>query len=216
MVPRGHSPPIFLKCTTVWIFPVVTSNGGTVFHVGFWREYSLLMADICLHFEVISHNTMYKRANERSWFWSHDWKHVIWTNERPSGWPHSDQVKIPCVFPEISLCFKVFPCVFFFVSKYNIYSIISSTDITKVKRLPTSHHNSEISFTFKTSKFSLCWELNSLRKIIFLIFFGKFPVFSLSGKMNIQILCFPRAVATLTFFFVPFQMSTKRNEQGGN
>ena len=40
-------------------------------------------------------------------------------------------------------------------------------------------------------------EANSLCKIISLIFFGKFPVFSLSGKMNIQIPCFPCAVATL-------------------
>ena len=50
---------------------------------------------------------------------------------------------------------------------------------------------------FFTSKFSLCWELNSLCKNIFLILFGKFPVFSLSGKMDIQIPCFPCAVATL-------------------
>ena len=42
-------------------------------------------------------------------------------------------------------------------------------------------------------------ELNSLCKNIFLIFFGKFPVFSLSGKMNLQIPCFPCAVATLLY-----------------
>ena len=44
-------------------------------------------------------------------------------------------------------------------------------------------------------------ELNSLCKNIFLILFGKFPVFSLSGKMDFQIPCFPCvfpcAVATL-------------------
>ena len=38
--------------------------------------------------------------------------------------------------------------------------------------LPTT--NPEISFNFKTSKISLCWELNSLCKIIF---FGEFPAF---------------------------------------
>ena len=38
---------------------------------------------------------------------------------------------------------------------------------------------------------------NSLCKNIFLIFFSKFPVFSLSGKMDFQIPCFPCAVATL-------------------
>ena len=32
---------------------------------------------------------------------------------------------------------------------------------------------------------------------MFLIFFSKFPVFSLSGKMDFQIPCFPCAVATL-------------------
>ena len=31
---------------------------------------------------------------------------------------------------------------------------------------------------FKTSKLSMSWELNSLCKIIFVIFLGKFPVFS--------------------------------------
>ena len=40
--------------------------------------------------------------------------------------------------------------------------------------------------------------VNSLCKNIFLIFFfRKFPVFSLSGKMDFQIPCFPCAVATL-------------------
>ena len=44
-------------------------------------------------------------------------------------------------------------------------------------------------------------EVNSLCKNKFLIFLDKFPVFSLSGKMNIQIPgfpCFPCAVATLS------------------
>ena len=39
--------------------------------------------------------------------------------------------------------------------------------------------------------------VNSLCKNIFLIFFNKFPMFSLSGKMDFQIPCFPCAVATL-------------------
>ena len=42
--------------------------------------------------------------------------------------------------------------------------------------------------------------VNSLCKNMFLIFFGRFPVFSLSGKMDFQIPCFPGfpcAVATL-------------------
>ena len=30
-----------------------------------------------------------------------------------SGWPHSNQNKIPCVFPEFSLCYINFPCVIF-------------------------------------------------------------------------------------------------------
>ena len=47
--------------------------------------------------------------------------------------------------------------------------------------------------------------VNSLCKNIFLIFFSKFPVFSLSGKMDFQIPCFPGfpcAVATLTVHMV--------------
>ena len=40
-------------------------------------------------------------------------------------------------------------------------------------------------------------ELNSLCKNVFLMSFGKFPVFSLSGKRDFQIPCFPCAVATL-------------------
>ena len=39
--------------------------------------------------------------------------------------------------------------------------------------------------------------VNSLCKNIFLIFFSNFPVFSLSGKMDFQIPCFPCVVATL-------------------
>ena len=33
--------------------------------------------------------------------------------ENCSGWPHSNQNEIPCVFPEFSLCYKNFPCVIF-------------------------------------------------------------------------------------------------------
>ena len=34
-------------------------------------------------------------------------------SKRDSGWPHSSRDKIPCVFPEFSLCYELFPCVFF-------------------------------------------------------------------------------------------------------
>ena len=30
-----------------------------------------------------------------------------------AGWPHSSRDQIPCVFPEFSLCYYLFPCVFF-------------------------------------------------------------------------------------------------------
>ena len=30
-----------------------------------------------------------------------------------AGWPHSSRDKIPCIFPEFSLCYEFFPCVFF-------------------------------------------------------------------------------------------------------
>ena len=37
-----------------------------------------------------------------------------------SGLPHSNQDKIPCVFPVISLCSELFPCVF--LAPNSIYS----------------------------------------------------------------------------------------------
>ena len=49
---------------------------------------------------------------------------------------------------------------------------------------------------FLTFKIFPVLVVNSLCKNIFLIFFSKFPVFSLSGKMDFQIPCFPCAVAT--------------------
>ena len=49
---------------------------------------------------------------------------------------------------------------------------------------------------FSTLKIIPVLVVNSLCKHIFLIFFSKFPVFSLSGKMYFQIPCFPCAVAT--------------------
>ena len=55
-------------------------------------------------------------------------------------------------------------------------------------------------FFFLTLKNFPVLVVNSLCKNIFLIFFSKFPVFSLSGKMDFQNPCFPCAVATL---FIP-------------
>ena len=34
-------------------------------------------------------------------------------NNFTTGWPHSSRNKIPCVFPEFSLCYINFPCVIF-------------------------------------------------------------------------------------------------------
>ena len=62
------------------------------------------------------------------------------------------------------------------------------------------HHNPGLTFNFWNFKIFPVLKVNSLCKIIFLIFFGKFPVFSLSGKSKNQIpcfSCFPCAVATL-------------------
>ena len=59
------------------------------------------------------------------------------------------------------------------------------------------HHNPGLTFNFWNFKIFPVLKVNSLCKIIFLIFFGKFPVFSLSGKSKNQIPCFPCAVATL-------------------
>ena len=41
------------------------------------------------------------------------WKRDSENRKLVSGWPHSSQNKIPCVFPEFSLCYKNFPCVIF-------------------------------------------------------------------------------------------------------
>ena len=60
------------------------------------------------------------------------------------------------------------------------------------------HHNPGLTFNFWNFKIFPVLKVNSLCKIIFLIFFGKFPVFSLSGKSKNQIPCFPCAVATLS------------------
>ena len=62
------------------------------------------------------------------------------------------------------------------------------------------HHYPGLTFNFWNFKIFPVLKVNSLCKIIFLIFFGKFPVFSLSGKSKNQIPCFPCAVATLFFF----------------
>ena len=35
------------------------------------------------------------------------------SEDHNSGWPHSSQSEIPCVFPEFSLCYINFPCAIF-------------------------------------------------------------------------------------------------------
>ena len=55
------------------------------------------------------------------------------------GWPHSSQNKIPCVFPEFSLCYINFPCVIFTqkltitsVNKDHITTILLHTEAYKL------------------------------------------------------------------------------------
>ena len=74
------------------------------------------------------------------YFWRYvKWEWFSWMNFNFRE-PHSDQVKIPCVFLEISLCFQLFPCVFL-ASKYNIYSTTLSRDITTNITLKTTIMN---------------------------------------------------------------------------
>ena len=61
----------------------------------------------------------------------------------------------------------------------------------------STHLNYKFFFFFLDTQIFPVLVVNSLCKNIFLIFFSKFPVFSLSGKMDFQIPCFPCAVATL-------------------
>ena len=141
-----------------------------------------------------------------------------------SGLPRSNQDQIPCVFPVISLCSKVFP-VFFsikitfipLISQKNILLIIPQTKITiasfhfpvyQVPKFTTKFKEhwyitpqSWNIFNFLNFKIFPVLEVNPLCKNKFLIFFDKFPVFSLSGKMNIQIPSFPCAVATLYIYY---------------
>ena len=64
------------------------------------------------------------------------------------------------------------------------------------KIVAESHHNPGISLNFQKFQIFPVLEVNSLCKNIFL--FGKFSLFSLSGKTNIKIPCSPCDVATLT------------------
>ena len=61
----------------------------------------------------------------------------------------------------------------------------------------STHLNYKFLFFFFFTQIFPVLVVNSLCKNIFLIYFNKFPVFSLSGKMDFQIPCFPCAVATL-------------------
>ena len=61
----------------------------------------------------------------------------------------------------------------------------------------STHLNYKFFWVFLDTQIFPVLVVNSLCKNIFLIFFSKFPVFSLSGKMDFQIPCFPCAVTTL-------------------
>ena len=56
-----------------------------------------------------------------------------------TGWPHSSQNKIPCVFPEFSLCYINFPCVIFMLkltitsmNKEHITTVLLHTEVYKL------------------------------------------------------------------------------------
>ena len=56
-----------------------------------------------------------------------------------TGWPHSSQNEIPCVFPEFSLCYIIFPCVIFTqkltissMNKGNITIVLLHTEAHKL------------------------------------------------------------------------------------
>ena len=133
-------------------------------------------------------------------------------------------------FPMFSLWSQCFPCDFFCLKIYNIYSTTTAhRDIIlkfplklqsqmqwsrlqtilrffqikiclKHQNIVTAfHHNWATSFKFYSDKIFPVLEVNSLRKTMFLIFFGKFPVLYLSWKMNIPIPCSPCDVTTLNY-----------------
>ena len=56
-----------------------------------------------------------------------------------AGWPHSSRNKIPCVFPEFSLCYINFPCVIFMqkltispMNKGHITTVLLHTEVYKL------------------------------------------------------------------------------------
>ena len=60
-------------------------------YASYWNAILLL---ILLHFSLLHHFS-------------------ILASHGHTGWPHSSENEIPCVFPEFSLCYINFPCIIF-------------------------------------------------------------------------------------------------------
>ena len=78
----------------------------------------------------------------------------------------------------------------------NLYFCVFQTNLPVSFKFHCFNLKTSTPFIFKTYNICPVLEVNSPCKNIFLLVFGKLH-FSLSGKMKIQISCFPSAVATL-------------------
>ena len=132
-----------------------------------------------------------------------------------SGLPHSNQDHIPYVFPVFSTLFFGIKIKFIPLPPHHLSPTITNSlkpsaiasfhycnvppnqmDY-KIQKI-TSQHNCGTYFYFQNFKIVHVLDTNRSNpcKNLVLIFLGKFPVFSLTGKTNILILC---SVATLAF-----------------
>ena len=75
-----------------------------------------------------------------------------------SGWPHSSQNEIPCVFPEFSLCYINFPCVIF-MQKLTISSMNKGTLLLKyyIQKYTNSFFKVWIILSVSIVNFSKCF-----------------------------------------------------------
>ena len=75
-----------------------------------------------------------------------------------SGWPHSSQNEIPCVFPEFSLCYINFPCVIF-MQKLTISSMNKGMSLLNyyIQEYTNSFFKVEIILSVSIVNFSKCF-----------------------------------------------------------
>ena len=121
-----------------------------------------------------------------------------------------------------SLCFPCvhdqFPCVFQYINnKYYFYKWPPPPFTAIFSSLLFNNNIKSSAFDYKNTLPSPCCHFNNKIFPVLAAFslckknkFTKFPVFSLSGKVNSQIPCFPCAVATLFHCYSLFTVNRNR------